>query len=183
MALLGGRGWIVAPEEGVFRTFHEAQITTWIGFQESFFTPAEIEGLTLEYVQFSRRETSGFDIEPLTKVPPRIFSEVMRDLDLVVSVAHRGGVDPEASASTIEMRTALLKETLSLLELKNVQIKNSHALIKGEMGNYTVHLGSATAHRQPGGALFIVAVHSQHRVDYFSPLLTMTRKPPKFFRK
>ena len=45
---------------------------------------------------------------PLKHIHPRIFSEVMRDVDLVVSVAHAGGVDPEASHSTIEMRSVLL---------------------------------------------------------------------------
>ena len=47
---------------------------------------------------------------PLSDVPPRLFSESMRDLDLVVSVAHRGGVDPEATASTIEMPAALVEQ-------------------------------------------------------------------------
>ncbi len=42
------------------------------------------------------------------EVDPRIFSEIMRDLDLVVSVAHAGEVDPEASMSTIEARAALV---------------------------------------------------------------------------
>lgn len=39
----------------------------------------------------------------------------MRDLDLVVSVAHRGGVDPQASASTVEVNSLLVEETCRLL--------------------------------------------------------------------
>ena len=59
--------------------------------------PAEVEGLTLEAVRFrTRGECKPM---PLADVPPRLFSEVMRDLDLVVSVAHVGGVDPEAQRS------------------------------------------------------------------------------------
>jgi len=45
---------------------------------------------------------------PFEEIPAHIFSEVMRDVDLVVSVAHVGGVDPEASHSTIEMRNVLV---------------------------------------------------------------------------
>jgi hypothetical protein len=105
----------------------------------------------------------------LTAVPPRIFSEVMRDLDLVVSVAHRGGVDPEASASTVEMRGNLLRETCQLLHLKNVRVKGSHALVDGELGHYSIHLGSAVIHKLPGGALCIVPVHAQHRGRLFLP--------------
>ena len=93
----------------------------------------------------------------------------MRDIDLVVSVAHRGGVDPEASASTVEMRSQLLTETAAVLGLKNVKLKGSHANIKGHHAEYTVHLGSAVTHMNPGGALFIVPVHAQHRGRLFLP--------------
>ena len=93
----------------------------------------------------------------------------MRDLDLVVSVAHSGGVDPEATASTIEVRAALIQETCMLLGQTNVELKSAHALIAGTFGNYTVHLGSAVVHRQPGGALCIIPVHAQHRGRLFLP--------------
>jgi len=67
------------------------------------------------------------------------------------------------------MRSALLSETCSLLNLKNVRVKDNHVLIKGKLCDYSVHLGSAVAHRQPGGMLFVVAVHSQHRGRLFLP--------------
>jgi hypothetical protein len=167
LALLGGRGWVAHPEEGVNRTFHEAGLTARLGFQEAFYTPADIEGLTLEEVVF----TCGGDwtAVPLAEVPARVFSEAMRDLDLVVSVAHRGTVDPEASASTVEMRAGLLRETCALLGLDNVEVQANHAIIRGALGTYSVHLGSAGAQVLPGAALFIVAVHSQHRGRLFLP--------------
>lgn len=84
-----------------------------------------------------------------------VLSEAMRDVDMVVSVAHRGGVDPEASASTVEMRSTLVRETCRLLKLDNVRLQNAHALVDGELGHYSVHLGSAGVHRLPGGALCI----------------------------
>jgi hypothetical protein len=93
----------------------------------------------------------------------------MRDLDLVVSVAHQGGVDPEASASTVAMRAALLRETCRLLNIGNVHLQEPQALIAGTLGNYTLHLGSAIVHRQPGGSLCILPVHSQHRGRLFLP--------------
>ena len=67
----------------------------------------------------------------------------MRDLDLVVSVAHQGGVDPEASASTVEMRTALLRETLSLLKVDNVRLERNHALMSKESWGTTVFTWAA----------------------------------------
>ena len=80
-----------------------------------------------------------------------------------------GGVDPEASASTIEMRATLVQETARLLKLKNVETKDRYALIKGTMGEYSIHLGSAVTRRMPGEVMFIIPVHSQHRGRLFLP--------------
>jgi Family of unknown function (DUF5724)/Domain of unknown function (DUF4132) len=167
LALLGGRGWIARPEEGVSRTFHDEGLTARLGFQEAFFTPADIEGLTLEEVVFTRK--GDCNELALDEIPARLFSETMRDLDLVVSVAHRGGVDPEATASTVEMRTTLVQETCELLGLHNVELQPHHAVIQGTLGRYSVHLGSAGVMLLPGTALPIVAVHSQHRGRLFLP--------------
>ncbi|MFN0066493.1 MAG: DUF5724 domain-containing protein [Limisphaerales bacterium] len=167
LALLGGRGWVHHPEEGVRKVFHDAGLVAWLHFQESFFTPAEVEGLTLEGVCFTKR--GEHEVLKLTSLPARLFSETMRDLDLVVSVAHRGGVDPEASASTVEMRAVLVEESCRLLKLGNVQVKDRYALVKGKLGEYSVHLGSAVTRKMPGETLFIVPVHSQHRGRLFLP--------------
>jgi len=167
VALWGGRGWKVSEEEGIRKTFHDLGISATVGFLYTGASPAEIEGWTLEAVAFFRVK-DGKQLK-LTDVPPRVFSEVMRDMDLVVSVAHRGGVDPEASASTIEMRGNLLRELCGLLKLTNVRQKPPHVLIDGKLGQYSIHLGSGGVHRLPGGALFIIPVHAQHRGRLFLP--------------
>jgi hypothetical protein len=167
LALLGTRGWVAGYEEGVRRTFHEAGITAAVGFMGYTFTPADVEGLTIEEIRFTRR--GEWKPLPVAEIAPRLFSEVMRDLDLVVSVAHRGGVDPEASASTVEMRAALVREAATLLHLDNIRFQKSHVLIDGKLATYSVHLGSAIVHRQPGGFVCIVPVHSQHRGRLFLP--------------
>jgi hypothetical protein len=166
-ALFGHCGWIGRIEENVRRIFHAESMIASLSFGWGAFTPAEVGHPTVEHVYFINQKDEK--LIPLAQVPPRLFSEVMRDLDLVVSVAHSGGVDPEASASTVEMRTTLVKETCSLLRLTNVEIKSSHAIITGALGNYSIHLGSAVVHRLPGGALCIVPVHVQQRGRLFLP--------------
>ena len=167
MALLGGRGWLNVPEEGVRKTFHDLGISVYLEFDMNFFTPAEVEGLTVETVRFTKR--GEWKSLPLTNIPPVVFSEVMRDLDLAVSVAHRGGVDPEASASTVEMRATLLKETLKLVGVKNVKVKGNFAIIDGNLREYSVHLGSAIVRGMPGQMLYVVPVHAAHRGRLFLP--------------
>ena len=48
-------------------------------------------------------------------------------------------------------------------------LKDSRAIIKGGLGEYTVHLGSGVVHRMPGGSVCIVPVHAQHRGRLFLP--------------
>ena len=167
LALLGARGWIVNPDVGIFKVYYDVGMVAWLSFQETFMTPAQVDGLTIDAVIFTRR--SGGGIQPLADIPARLFSETMRDMDLLVSVAHRGDVDPEASASTVEMRGKLINETVLLLQLHNVTVEGRFAIIQGKLASYNVHLGSGIVHMQPGGALEIVAVHAQGRGRLFLP--------------
>ncbi|MEM1186739.1 MAG: DUF5724 domain-containing protein [Planctomycetota bacterium] len=168
LALFKKRQWIFAPEEGCRRVFHDEGLVAEIWFQEHFYTPADVDGLTFEGLTF-RRKGAAWEYLKLAEVPDRVFSEAMRDLDLVVSVAHAGGVDPEASASTVDMRAALLRETSNLLGLDNVRVEGQHAMVEGNKANYSIHLGSASTKVLPGRMLVIVAVQSQYRGRLFLP--------------
>ncbi len=42
-------------------------------------------------------------------------------------------------------------------------------VIEGSLGEYSVHLGSGTVHRRPGGALCIIPVDAQRRGRVFLP--------------
>lgn len=167
MALLKSRGWVAVPDEGIRKTYHAEGLNVWLDSDLLYGTPSEVEGLPLNAVYFT--SVGQWEALPLAKVPPRLLSETLRDLDLVVSVAHVGGVDPEASQSTVAMRQTLLAETLPLLRLANVRLENDHALIAGHYANYTVHLGSGSVQRQAAGALCIIAVHNQQQGRIFLP--------------
>jgi len=164
-ALFATRGW--STREGIDKLFRDAKLMVEVSFDHGYTTPADAASPAVGDVIFRKRD----DWKPLklTDVPPVIFSEVMRDLDLVVSVAHVGGVDPEATQSTTEMRASLVKTTCGLLKLANVKIEGRHVLIQGEYGKYSVHLGSAVVHKQPGGSLCVVPVNAQHRGRLFLP--------------
>ncbi|RKH78301.1 DUF4132 domain-containing protein, partial [Corallococcus praedator] len=56
LALWGQRGWVTAPEEGVRRTFHAEGLIAEVDFVNGFYTPLEIEGLTIAHVSFYRRD-------------------------------------------------------------------------------------------------------------------------------
>ncbi len=169
VALLKSRGWTVSYEEGLQKVYHKEGFIATIYAMADWFSPADVESPTLETVEFRDRKTyKNIAFEDMS---PLIFSEVMRDVDLVVSVAHVGGVDPEASHSTVEMRAAIIRETARLFKLHNVEIKGHHAHIKGKYAEYSVHLGSAVTHQMPGKYLSILPIHSQHRGRLFLPFV------------
>lgn len=169
VALLKGRQWTVSYEEGLQKVFYAENLIVRLYAMADWFSPADTEAPTLETVQFFDRKT--YKGVPLDQVPPVLFSEVMRDVDLVVSVAHVGGVDPEASLTTVEMRRVIVSESLRLLKIENVRLDGNYARIDGTLGEYAVHLGSGQAYKQAAGALSIIPVHSQHRGRLFLPFL------------
>ena len=146
-----------------------------------WFSPADIEAPTLEWVCFSDRKT-GQELK-ISEIPDILFSEVMRDVDLAVSVAHVGGVDPETSHSTIEMREALLSFVLPMFRIGNVRVQDHHAIIDGKLANYSVHLGSGTVHQIGGAMIPVLPVHSQHRGRIFLPFLDEDPKTAEIISK
>lgn len=167
VACLKTRRWVADVEDGLQKVYYKENIIARIYALADWFSPGDVEAPTLEWVEFSDRNT-GKRIR-IGDIPDVIFSEVMRDVDLAVSVAHAGGVDPETSHSTIEMRAALLTYTLPLFKLTNVILSGNHAVVTGTYGTYTVHLGSGVIHKQGGTMINVLPVHSQHRGKLFLP--------------
>ena len=178
---LRGRRWVADYEEGLQKVFYKENIVARIYALADWFSPGDAEEPTLEWVEFSDRKT----FLPLTigQVPDLIYSEVMRDVDLAVSVAHAGGVDPETSHSTIEMRRAIVEFNLPLFGLKNVTLTDSHARIKGARGEYTVQLGSGVVHQVGGAMINILPVHSQSRGKLFLPFVDEDPKTAEIMSK
>ncbi len=167
MALLTSRGWLCEQWAPPTRTLREERLVVDVEIAEVWGTPLEVMPPVVEAVTFHRLGSP--DPIALRDVEPRIFSEIMRDLDLVVSVAQAGDVDPEASMSTIEARAALVRETAALLGIGGVTIDGRRARIEGQLGQYAVHLGSGVVTRQPGGAVCIVPIDAQYRGRVFLP--------------
>ncbi|MGI5231695.1 DUF4132 domain-containing protein [Actinoallomurus sp. CA-142502] len=92
---------------------------------------------------------------PLADVPPAVFSEVMRDLDLVVSVA---GTEPETYLSPAQAagRAQILAALIADLGPARVAVEGNSAVVSGTRATYRVHLTSGSIHVDPGGHLCVV---------------------------
>lgn len=181
VAVLKGRRWVANYEDGLQKVYYKENIVAGIYALADWFSPADIEAPALEWVAFHDRKT--YEPIAIEKIPEVIFSEVMRDVDLAVSVAHAGGVDPEASHSTVEMRRAILEFTLPLFKLTNVRLEGSHAFVEGTLGNYNIHLGSGVIHQQAGAAINVLPVHSQQRGRLFLPFVDEDPKTAEIVSK
>ena len=181
VAALRGRRWVADYDEGLQKVFFKQDISATIYALADWFSPADTESPTLEYVSFFDRKTHKQ--KKLSVVPDILYSEVMRDVDLAVSVAHVGGVDPETSHSTIEMRRAIFEFNMELFGLTNVTFEGTHAFIRGTLGNYNVQLGSGVIHKESGGMVNILPVHSQHRGKIFLPFIDEDPKTAEILSK
>lgn len=181
VACLKGRRWVADYEDGLQKIYYKENIIARIYALADWFSPSDVEAPTLEWVEFSDRKT--FQALTIAQVPDLIYSEVMRDVDLAVSVAHAGGVDPQTSHSTIEMRQAIVEFNLPLFGLSNVTLQGGHALIQGKRANYNVHLGSGVVHQEGGAMLHILPVHSQKRGKLFLPFVDEDPKTAEIMSK
>lgn len=181
IATLKNRRWIVDQEMGLNKVFYKDNILVNMYAIADWFAPSDIEAPTVEFVAFADRKT--FEPIKLEDVPDIVYSEAMRDVDLAVSVAHAGNVDPEASHSTIEMRKVIAECNIDLFGLKNVHISGTHAVIEGSLGEYTVHLGSGVVHMVGVHQLSVLPVHSQHRGRIFLPFIDDDPKTAEIISK
>lgn len=168
-ALLTKHGWVADYENGMQRIYYKENIVATLYSEADWFSPSEVECPAIEYVSFTERRSDK--PIPIEKMPARIFSEIMRDVDLVVSVAHVGGVDPESSHSTMEMRRCVLECVLPLFKLHNVHFKGNFVEVEGRLGIYHIHLGSTIVHQTTGNAIYIQPVYSGQRGRIFLPFL------------
>lgn len=180
-SVLKSRRWVADIEDGLQKVYYKENIVAQIYALADWFSPADIEAPTLEWVCFTNRKTG--EAIRIAEIPAIVFSEVMRDVDLAVSVAHAGGVDPETSHSTMEMRAAILSFVLPMFRITNVKAEGHHAIVTGKLATYSIHLGSGVVHQLGGAMIPVLPVHSQHRGKIFLPFVDDDPKTAEIISK
>jgi hypothetical protein len=162
--LLQVRGWKSDRDEAAvpYKVFPKHGLRATFDFPDAGHILAETETVTSDRIWFERHPGSsgnwqtGPDQIPLKEVPPLVFSEVMRDADLVVSVSSRG--EESLSEEAFERRGEVVQALLEDLGLRGVTIDGHYAHVKGSLANYKVHLGTAHIFIVPGNYLCVVPV-------------------------
>ena len=106
-------------------------------------------------IRFYRLTAEGRRGEPVPigEVSPVVYSETMRDADLVVSLAAPGELG-FTSEQTVQFRLVLVRQLARILRLHNIAAPEggSHVVVQGQLATYRIHLGSASIFIEPTGA-------------------------------
>jgi hypothetical protein len=170
--LAKSRGWkigLCGPWDGGDRQAAERKLPHW-GVRAEFWVTGVGDALhdytlvATDQVRFYRHEASRVSDEPLglEAIPPLVFSEIMRDVDLFVGVASVGNnpdwVDGgpggqyrdywhsysfgELSA-TAQTRKAVLERLIPRLKIaERCSFADKFLVLRGDLRTYKIHLGS-----------------------------------------
>ncbi|MBD8527182.1 DUF4132 domain-containing protein [Pseudomarimonas arenosa] len=158
-AILSARRWKMTCDPVTARKALGAGVTAHLELPEVNHFLAESETTVLDRIWFSRGREQQAVV--LTELSPLAFSELMRDIDLIITAAAADSDLP--SKETIDARCQLLQALLPTLRLPNVELKPPFALIRGKLANYRLHLGTAVIHLMPAGYLCVVPAPDSKR--------------------
>lgn len=181
LACLKSQGWMADAEEGIQKICYGENIIAGIRVLSDWITAEDLMTPSIDWIDFYDRKNH----EPMyiRDVPEVVYSEIMRDADLAVSVAYAGGVDPETCRSAMEMRKVIAEYNLPLFGIGNVEFVKNHAVIHGKRADYTVHMGSGVVHRKGGPQIYIKAVPAQRRGRIFLPFVDEDPKTAEILSK
>lgn len=192
-ALFRARGWTSrllgfwdgGDQDEAVRTLAAGE---WqVRFAHSLATAGDEDLATTDQVRFDRRAAGGWREAPLADVPPLVFSEAMRDVDLFVGVTsiaadpdwtdrgaereywQRAGFG-ELTASAEVRREALRRIVPRLAIADRCSFDGRWMVVSGDVGTYRIHLGSANVLMEPDDAyLCIVASRGRSDGEVFLP--------------
>ncbi|MFG2295865.1 DUF4132 domain-containing protein [Streptomyces sp. NPDC048603] len=128
-----------------------------------------------DQVRFDRREEGDWREAPLAEVPPLVFSEAMRDVDLFVGVTSivadpawtdlgeerraaywRSNTFGDLTASA-EVRREALERILPRLRIADrCSLDGRFLVVRGDLRTYRIHLGSANVLMEPNDAYLCI---------------------------
>ncbi|MFD0002008.1 DUF4132 domain-containing protein [Streptomyces sp. NPDC127178] len=136
-----------------------------------------------DQVRFARRSDGAWREAPLADVPPLVFSEAMRDIDLFVGVTSIAA-DPdwtdagpgrtyweragfaELTESAASRRDALERIVPRLEIADRCSLDGRFLIVRGDLRTYRIHLGSANILMEPDGSyLCVVPVRDKRDKD------------------
>lgn len=166
IAALKERRWVADFADGLQKIYYKDNIIASIYAPADWFSANKSKVPTLEYVSFHNR----IDYRPImiAEIPPIIFSEVMRDVDMAVEAGYDGvGKMPEVSQSTLEIRRVMVELTASLLHISHVKVIGDFAVVENKKGKYNIHLSDGEIAKVGGLPVMLPPINERCSEELF----------------
>ncbi|MEV5829540.1 DUF4132 domain-containing protein [Spirillospora sp. NPDC052242] len=177
-ALFRARGWtsgLLGPwDGGAADEASRVLAGEWrIRFAHVLAEPGPEDLAGTDRIRFDRRADGAWRAADLADVPPAVFSEAMRDVDLFVSVTSIAA-DPdwtgdgpalaywerarfgELDESALTRRDALARVLPRTKIAGRCELDGRFLVVRGALRTYRIHLGSANVQMEPDGAYLCV---------------------------
>lgn len=160
VAALKGRGWGVSEDIGLRKVYYKTDTVAAIFRECDFWYINDYENVNRELhgIFFLKRKTG--EIIPPEDADSITLSETLRDVDLMISISSDTVYDFELAMSSVEMRQAVLKSIVGILNLTNVGFLKDNIRIVGQYGTYTVNIRTGLVFKEGKGNLMLDTVYS-----------------------
>lgn len=165
-AVLANLGWVIDGYGEASRPFYQHGFSAC--FHTGDFYGDQDDGTTTGQLVFWRTQVQAGQERRLAleQIPPLIFSEVLRDLDLVTVIAHQSA-ERGTSQEVLRQRGELVRALSAALGLDvRVKVEEPLVLVHGQRASYRVHLATAACYLSSGQYLCIVPSRKQQQAVY-----------------
>jgi len=171
MAVLANLGWIVDGDGTVRKPFYTQgfaahfEAGTYYDRYDDQDDRATTGALTFWPLRFDSYRAGQEHRLPLAQIPPLIFSEVLRDLDMVTVIAHQSD-EQGTSQEVLRQRGELVRATAAALGLGQVHVDEPDVFVHGTRAEYRIHLATGAIYLGSGQYLCIVSSPKERKAIY-----------------
>ena len=166
---------------------HDLSVEFWLdGVESSVNEMGIFNYVSSDQVRFMRNA----ELLPLDTIDIRLFSEVMRDVDLFVGVCsigndprwQDGGLHPDFNdywreysfgelGANAQIRKEVLEKLIPRLKIaEQCEVKERYLVVKGKLRTYKIHLGSANILMEPNAQYLCIVEGRSKKKDYSDKL-------------
>ena len=160
VAALKGKGWGVSEDIGLRKVYYKTDTVAAIFREFDLFFTVDFENVNRELSGIFFLKRKDGEIIPLKDVDDIVFSETLRDVDLMISISSNVVYDFELAKSTVEIRQEILKSVVTILKLNNVSFLKDNIKVEGHFGTYVINIRTGLVFKEGKGNLLLDTVYS-----------------------
>ena len=163
---LKSRLWGVSSDLGIRKVYRKDNLIAVLFREFDDFYYLDDADLNRELSKCFFISRDDYKIVKPIDVNPVIYSETLRDIDLMLTVSSNNLYDHELAMGTFDIRRKIVEVIIELLNIKNISFLKENIKIEGTFGNYVVNIKTGLVFKEGVGNIFIKTIE-----NYNAPLL------------